>query len=110
VGWFVLDIILVYLFKSAVRVFHFFQSYRWERSRASFTDWAVVDPGWGCPSVKVQYNFASGERSANGSDELPFYLRWHARTYAESLSRELRPIIRVNPNNARETHFFERDQ
>lgn len=57
-------------------------------------------------SVKVHYRFGSKE----GSDEIPFYMRWHAKTYAESLSCELRPIIRVNPKNTTQTQFFELDQ
>jgi hypothetical protein len=108
-GGLVLDIILVYLFKSAVRVFHFFKSFRWERSKASFTDWSVVDPFWGCPSVRLHYKFVSSGGSVKGSDEIPFYMRWHAKTYAASLSRDLHPIIRVNPKNAQDTHFFETD-
>jgi hypothetical protein len=109
-GWLVIDIVIVYLFKSSVRVIHFFESLKWVRSRASLTDWDIVDPGWGCPSVRLHYTVASSGISTAGSDEVPFYMRWHAKTYSESLSRGLRPIVRVNPNNPRETRFFESDQ
>jgi hypothetical protein len=109
-GGLVIDIILMYLFKSAVRVFDFFKSSKWERTRASFKDWDVVDPAWGCPSVKLYYEFVSRKGLTKGWDEIPFYMRWHARTYAESLSRGLRPMIRVNPENPEETQFFELDQ
>jgi len=109
-GGLVIDIVVAYLFKSAVRVFHFFRSYNWRRTKASFTDWTVENPDLGCSSVEVHYRFASKEGSATGSDEIPFYMRWHAKTYAESLSRDLRPVIRVNPRNAHETQFFELDQ
>jgi hypothetical protein len=109
-GGLVIDIILVYLFKSTVRMFHFFKSSGWERSKASFTNWTVVDPDLGCPSVKLHYEFSSNGSLTTGSDEIPFYMRWHAKTYAESLSRELHPIIRVNPKNPDETQFFESDQ
>src|SRR5271165_6383435 len=109
-GWLVIDIILVYLYKGTIRVFHFLKSSGWERSKASFTDWAVVDPVWGCPSVKVHYEFNSKGSSTTGSDEIPFYMRWHAKTYTESLSRGLHPKIRVNPKNSLDTHFFEIDQ
>lgn len=109
-GWLVVDIIVVYLFKSTVRVFRFFESLKWMRTRASLTDWAIIDPGWGCPSVKLHYEFVSNGLSTAGSDEIPFQIDWHAKSYAESLSRELRPIIRVDPRNPRETRFFEWDQ
>jgi hypothetical protein len=107
---FVIDILFMYLIKGSIRIFHLFRSARWERSQATFTHWTVVEPGWGCTSVKLHYKFLAKGRAAKGSDEIPFYMRWHARTYAESLSRDLHPIIRVNPNNPRRTQFFEQDQ
>jgi hypothetical protein len=109
-GWLVLDIFVVYLFKSSVRVVHFFGSLKWERSGASLIGWDIVDPGWGCPSVRLHYTFSSQGIPTAGSDEIPFQMRWHAKTYSESLSRDLRPIIRVNPKDPRETRFFESDQ
>jgi len=109
-GCLVIDIFLVYLFKSAIRVFHFFKSSGWDRCKASFTDWSTLDPGWGCASVKLHYEFISNGRSIKSSDEIPFQMRWHAKTYSESLSHGLHPIIRVNPKNPHETQFFEFDQ
>ena len=107
---FVIDIVLMYLFKSAKRVFQYFRSFRWERAEASFTDWAVVNPDWGCSSVRLHYEFVANERRFNGWDEIPFYMRWHSKTYAQSLLRDLHPIVRVNPENPNETRFFELDQ
>ena len=109
-GGLVIDIIFVYLFKCSIRVFFFFKSSGWDRTKASFTEWTVVDPDWGCSSVKLHYDFLSAGSSTTGWDEIPFYMRWHAKTYSESLSRDLHPTIRVNPKNPHETHFFEFDQ
>jgi hypothetical protein len=109
-GWLVIDIVVGYLFKSAIRVFHFVRSSNWKRTKASLTDWTAVDPGWGCPSVKLYYEFVAEERLNEGWDEVPFYMRWHAKTYMESLSQGLEPMIRVNPKNPQETQFFELDQ
>jgi hypothetical protein len=100
----------MYILKSTIRGFHFFKSYGWVRAKASFTNWTVKDPVWGCSSVKLRYKFESNGRSITGSDEKPFYMRFHAKTYAESLSRDLHPIIRVNPKNPQNTRFFELDQ
>src|ERR1017187_8466918 len=96
--WLTIDVPLVYLFKCALRMFSFFKSSGWERSKASFTDWTVVAPGWfgGCPFVTLHYEFPSKGSSTTGLDEIPFFMHWHAKTYAESLSRDLHPIIRVN--------------
>jgi hypothetical protein len=42
----VLDKLLTYLFKSALRVVHYFESYRWERTEALVTGHIVHDPIW----------------------------------------------------------------
>jgi hypothetical protein len=109
-GGFVIDIVVAYLIKCTIRVFYFFQSSGWERTKATLTDCSVIDPDLGCPSVAMQYEFLSNGQMIQGSEEIPFYMRWHAKTYRESLSRGLHPIIRVNPKNPQETRFFERDQ
>jgi hypothetical protein len=110
IGWLVIDAYFAYFFKTAIRMFRFFESLRWERSRAFLTDWTVMNPVLGCPSVRLHYSFGPSEPSAAGSEEVPFLMYWHAKTYAESLSCGLRPMIRVNPTNPQETRFFELDQ
>jgi hypothetical protein len=109
IGWLVIDVYLAYLFKITIRALRYFESLKWERSRAVLTDWSVINPVLGCPSVKLLYNFGPADLTA-GSEEVPFFMHWHAKTYAESLSRGLHPIVRVNPKNPRETRFFEMDQ
>jgi hypothetical protein len=106
----VLDVVLAYLFKSARRMLLFFESSKWERTTAVVTRRTVLSPGWGCSSVKVFYEFAVDGVSRGAWDEIPFYMDWHARTYAESMTPGLKPIIRVNPKDPRETRFFEQDQ
>jgi len=110
-AWGDLDKILVCSFKNAVRVFRYFESSKWERVKASVTGQIVQDPiWWGCPTVKLHYRFYTEGHSIKGWDVIPFLWLPDARTYAESFSRNLPRIIRVNPKNAQETHFFERDQ
>jgi hypothetical protein len=79
----VLDIILAFLFKGTVRMFLFFSTSGWERTTAVVTSRTVLDPDWGCSSVKVHYEFAANGSSVEAWDEIPFYMSWHAKTYAE---------------------------
>jgi hypothetical protein len=104
------DRVLMYLIKSVVRVFHYFRSSNWERTRALVTSHIVLDPFLGCASVKLFYKYDSNKGPAIGWDLIPFQGALHAKYYAESFTHNLPRIIRVNPKNTQETHFFERDQ
>lgn len=108
-GGLVIDIVLAFLFKSLVRSFHFLKSLRWRRSTATVVDSTVLDPYIGCPSVKVHYQVSS-DSSLQGADQVPFYLRGSAKRYAQSFSRNLEVIVRVNPTNSGEMLFFPYDQ
>lgn len=109
-GWGTLDIMLVYLFKSAIRVFNYFKSSKWERTTAFVTGKIVLNPTWGGPSVKLHYRFDSNGCLTKGWDVIPFRARYQAKYYADSFSHNLPRTIRVNPKNPQKTQFFELDQ
>lgn len=109
-GGLVIDIYLVYLYRACIRLFRFFQSQEWDRVVASLTDWTVVDPFWGGPSLKVYYEFTVNGHLITGQDEFSFFMPLQTTSYAKSLSRGLPSIIRVNPKNAKETRYFDHDQ
>ena len=107
----VLDKILMWSLKSALRQFLDFQTSNWQRVNALVTGHAVDDPiWWGCPTVKLHYKFDAEGRELKGCDVIPFWGLLQARTYAESFPHHLPRTIRVNPKNAHETRFFEQDQ
>ena len=99
-----------FLVKSAIRMFYYFQSTNWKRTTAFVTGQVVLDSIWGCPSVKLHYRFDSNGHPTKGWDVIPALSQPEARNYAESFSHNLPKIVRVNPKNPQETHFFERDQ
>jgi hypothetical protein len=109
-GWTGIDIFLVYFFKCAIRVFYFFESFSWERTEAKVTGRVVLNPDWGCSSVRLHYRFISNGHSIKSQDVIPFCMLWHSKTYAESFTHNLPRTIRVSPKNPQETRFFERDQ
>lgn len=107
----VLDKLLTYSFKSILRVFYDSNSSKWKREKALVTGHVVLDPiWWGCPSVRLHYKFDVEGRPIKGFDVIPFLGLPQAKTYAESFSHNLPRIIRVNPKDPQETHFFESDQ
>jgi hypothetical protein len=109
-GWLTIDIFVVYLFRASIRLFRFFESRKWDRVVASLTDWTLVNPFWGGPSLKVRYEFVVRGRSIAGQDEFSFAMPLQTKSYAKSLSRGLPSLIRVNPKNPNETRYFDRDQ
>jgi len=104
------DTPLTFLVKSAMRVFYYFQSTKWERTTGFVTGQVVLDPIWGCPSVKLHYRFNSNGHSTKSWDVIPALSIIEARNNAASFPHNHPVTIRVNPKNAQETHFFERDQ
>jgi hypothetical protein len=107
---FVIDIVLVFLFKSLVRAFQFIESLRWDHRTASVLNCLVLDPLMGCPSVRVHYKIASNGCSQEGCNEIPFCFRSSAKQHAQRFPSNLQVTVRVNPNNPEEMQFFDFDQ
>lgn len=109
-GGFVLDIVLMFIFKSVVRAIRFLKSLRWNRSAATVLDLTVIDPDMGCPSVRVHYQIVSSGGSQQGADEMPFFLRGSAKSYVRNFSKNQPAVVRVNPGNPNEMLFAPSDQ
>ena len=109
-GFGVADLVVTYFLKSAVRAFQYVMSFGWELTTAIVTGQVILEPFWGCPSVKLHYTFDSNGSSTQGGDEIPFPAMYYAETYAASFSHNMPRIIRVNPKDPQKTLFFELDQ
>jgi hypothetical protein len=109
-GGFVLDIAVMFIFKSLVRAMRFLRSLRWERTKATVVDLTVLDPDMGCPSVKIRYQVLSNGVSHQGVDELPFFLRRSAKSYARDFPHNQTVVVRINSGNPREMLFAPSDQ
>jgi hypothetical protein len=94
-----------------MRAFYYFQSTKWERTIGFVKGQVVLDPIWGCPSVKLHYRFDSKNgHPTKGWDVIPALSLLEARNYAASFPHDHPVTIRVNPKNPQKTQFFERDQ
>jgi hypothetical protein len=104
------DVFVIYLSKSIVRLFLFFESWRWKRVPASVLDCIAPDPGIGCPLVKIHYQVNSNGDSWAVREEMPFISARDARRYAEKFAENCTINVRVNPTYRTETRFFGFDQ
>jgi Protein of unknown function (DUF3592) len=97
-GGLVLDVVIAYLIKSALRWRRFWKSSKWERVQATVHS-SRVGGGyvWNCPTAEVaySYNFAGERYSALDSD--PFFFSNSAEEAAERLRAGEKVIVRVNP-------------
>jgi len=109
-GGLVLDIVVMFIFKSFVRAMRLLKSLRWNRTKATVLDSTLVDPDMGCPGVRVHYQIASHGDIHQGVDELPFFLRGSAKSYVQRLSRSQAVVVRVNPANPKDMLFAPSDQ
>jgi hypothetical protein len=109
-GGLVLDIAVMFIFRSLVRIARFLSSLGWSRNDATVLDATVIDPDMGCPSVKIHYQVVSNGRTQQGEDQIPFFLRTSAKSYARSLAEKRSIVVRINPANPRQTLFTPSDQ
>ena len=109
-GGLVIDIFIMYSIKAVARAYSLISSERWERVKAKILDITLLDPDVGCTSVRVDYQLSLETSKLNGREEIPFVFRWSARDYMQLLSNRTMVKVRVNPQNPKETLFFESDQ
>jgi hypothetical protein len=97
-GGLVLDVVIAYLIKSAIRWRRFWKSNKWERVQATVHS-SRVGGGWvwNCPTAEVAYSYKfAGERhSAIDSD--PFFFSSSAEEAAERHHAGEKVTVRVNP-------------
>ena len=104
------DLVFVYVYKSFVRLLHFFASIRWGRASASLLNCELVVRATGCPFVKISYQVQTSQNVVIDQAEIPFYLYWFAKRYAEKCVSRHTVIVRVHPSYTSVTRFFEFDQ
>jgi hypothetical protein len=109
-GGFVIDIVLDFLARIIARFLDWSRSSRWDRKTARVVNATATDDLMGCTVVKVCYQIDSETCHPERTEDIPFLLIGSARQYASEFSENPRIIIRINPENAEESRFFESDQ
>jgi len=110
-GGLYVDVVAVFVYKSIIRLFSLIGSLRWNRAAAVMLDCSAVNrTSGGCPFVTIEYQIGSGSNSYMKQEEIPFYLYWCAKRYADKCATRSDVVIRVHPLHSSETRFFEIDQ
>ena len=97
-GGLILDVIIAYLIKSALRSRRAWGSSKWQRVQAK-VDSSRLGGGWvwNCPTAEVAYTYQFAGQTYSAIDSNPFFLT----ETAEGQVTRLRPgevaIVRVNP-------------
>jgi hypothetical protein len=105
---FVIDIFIAWLFKSLIRGFQYVQSSNWHRKEAKVLESTLLKPAIGCSSAKVRYKIL--ESGVVASDEIPFYMHWHAVECVEDFFPGGKITVRVDPRSPDRSYLFEWDQ
>ena len=107
---FVADIFVVFLVKSCLLFWRVLRSSRWPRMSANLVRVSVLDPDWGCPSIKVSFTGDLSEKFRDSTSEVPFVFLSSARQYARRLESQGLVTVRVDPGSANRAWFFCLDQ
>jgi len=106
----VLDILLVFLWKSILRIFWLVRTSEWARNNAIVTCAHLSIPDWGCPVVKLSYKLVTHDEHQEGTSEIPFFFMGSAKQCARMFSDANPVIVRVDLANSQRTRFFCIDQ
>lgn len=109
-GFGVADLVITFFFRVMVRAFLYLTSIRWTRTTALLTGHTVIEPLWGCPSVKLSYRFDISGHAIEGCSKVPKLTTYFAKAYSGSFSPNMPKVIRIDPQNTGRTLFFEMDQ
>ena len=103
-GGLVLDVIIAYIIKTAVRWRRAWGSTRWERVQARVHS-SRVGGGfvWNCPTAEVAYSYEFAGERYSAIDCNPFFLTRSAEEAAERLRTGKKVMGRVNPASPQES-------
>ena len=97
-GGLVLDVVIAYLIKSALRLRRAWGSSEWQRVRARVDScWVGGGWVWNCPTAEVAYTYEFAGQTYKAIDSNPFFLTETAKGQAERFRPGEAAIVRVNP-------------
>ena len=110
-GGLVLDVIIAYLIKSALRLRRAWGSGEWQRVRARVdSSWVGGGCVWNCPTAEVAYTYEFAGQTYSAIDSHPFFLTETAKGQAERFRPGEEAIVRVNPGQPTRSVLKQADQ
>jgi len=97
-GGLVIDILIAFLIKSALRLRRAWGSGKWQRVEAK-VDSAHLVGGWvwNCPTTEVAYTYKFAGETYSAIDTNPFLSKSSAEVELERFRQGNRAVVRVNP-------------
>ena len=97
-GGLILDVIIAYLIKSALRLRRAWGSSKWQRVQVKVdSSWLGGGWVWNCPTAEVAYTYEFAGQTYSAIDRNPFFLTETAKGQVERFRPGEAAIVRVNP-------------
>ena len=108
-GGLVIDVFLVYLFRTLLRKWRQRGTSQWEARKAQVA--SISSPlVWGCPVVEVVYLYRINEETYSGLETVPFIWLSSAEDYVRRNPQQSILIARVKPGDPARSTIRNEDQ
>ncbi len=97
-GGLVIDIVIAFLIKSALRLRRAWGSGKWQRVKAKVdSSWLGGGWVWNCPTTEVAYTYEFAGQTYSAIDSNPFLIESSAKVELERFKPGEHAVVRVNP-------------
>jgi len=97
-GGLVIDIVIAFLIKSALRLRRAWGSSKWQRVKAKIdSSWLGGGWVWNCPTTEVAYTYEFAGQTYSAIDSNPFLSESSAHVELERFKAGEQAVVRVNP-------------
>ena len=110
-GGLVLDVVIAYLIKSALRLRRLLGSRKWPAVQARVDSaWLGGSWVWNCPTAEIAYTYEFDGQTYSAIDSNPFFLTETAKIQVERFRCGDAAIVRVNPAEPSKSVLKQADQ
>jgi Protein of unknown function (DUF3592) len=95
----VADILLEFLIRVVINLFHSIRSHSWPVISAKIEGTSVDRGVTSCYVAEVHYSYSINDETLDGYFNEPFWIRENGEGYVRQFSAESATPIRVNPSN-----------
>lgn len=100
-GGLVIDVLIAFVIKSALRLRRTWGSSNWQRVEAKVHSSCLAGGWvWNCPTTEVAYTYKFAGQTYSGIDSNPFLSESSAKVELERFKQGKRVVVRVNPMQA----------
>lgn len=110
-GGLVIDIVIAFVIKSALRLGRAWGSDKWQRVKAR-VDSSCLAGGWvwNCPTTEIAYTYEFAGQTYSAIDDNPFLSESSAKVELECFRPGKHAVVRVNPTQPQRSVIMWADQ